>query len=186
MSYQQPPAGGPYPPQGPPPPLYPPPGPPPGQPYRGGYEPFDTVPFDLAILGLGFLALVFSHFAFYRIPAVGDVGFNLDAYHGFFGWAGVWLVAVGAAAVAVPLFGRRVSSLRLIGLCVATLGLVLLIVTIFVRPDFGYCDRMPFGCTNPVKVGVSFWIDFVLAIGVVGLLGFTVAKAGLSKYHRGV
>jgi len=185
MSYQEPPPGGSQPPpqhpSGPPPsyppsypPQYPPPYGPPGPPPR---RPFDPVPFDGAIVALGFLTLLFSHFAFYRIPEARQVAFNLDAYHGFFGWAGVWLVFLGASAMAVPLLGRRVAGpLRLGALLAAALGLIFLLVTIWVRPDFGFCDGAPVGCVNPVQVGATYWIALVLALGVVGLLAFTVAR----------
>lgn len=174
-SYQQPPV----PPQAPPP--GPPPGAYPGYPAYGATAPrartpFSSVPFDAATVGLGLLTLVFSHFAFYRIPVARRVAFNLDAYHGFLGWAGVWLVFLGAVAMVVPLLSRRdVSGLRVVALCAATLGLVFLILTAWVRPDFGYCDGFVH-CDNPVKVGASYWVDLVLAVGVVGLLGLTLAK----------
>lgn len=160
-----------------------------GQPQYQGYQqgqyagyqgypaapraPFNPRPFDAAVVVGGVLILLVSEFMFYKPKGAsyGDVGFNLDAYHGFLGWAGVWVTFLGALVTAAPLLGTRLAPARLITTVAAGLGLVLLIIGIFVKPKLGDGD---FGAT--LQPYVTYYVALVLSVVVTGLSAFGLVK----------
>lgn len=149
-------------------------GQPPGRrPYAAARKPVNSLPVDLAILGCGVLVLVMSEFAFYAPTGASyaEANLNLDAYHGFFGWAGVWLVYLGAMAVVVPLLGVAFSAARMVGAGVSGLGLLLLIIGLFVHPEvLGGAELEPY---------VTYYVALLLALAVTGL-----SIVGLLKEKR--
>lgn len=141
-----------------------------GQPYAPPRRAFNSRPFDLAVLGCGVLTLVVSEFAFYKPQGAsyGDVRLNLDAYHGFFGWAGVWLVYLGAMAVVLPLLGVASSAARMVGAGVSFLGLLMLVIGLFVHPTLpGVAELEPY---------ITYYVALLLALAVTGLSVFGLLK----------
>ncbi len=161
----QPPAAPYVPPAAPPPPGYPPPGSqgqwpaqppaaPPGygqQPYgapgappsgpaRSGFDPKAVNPLDWAILGCGFLALIFSFFSYYTASVHGfaSVSGSAGAWHGFFGWFAALLALVSASVLAVALFVPDVRipySVRLLCLAGFALATVCVLLAWIVTPS---------------------------------------------------
>jgi hypothetical protein len=138
-----------------------------GQPAGNGpgFDPKSVNPLDWVAMGAGFLALIFSFFAYYSydptaserrgpdcldpssLPAgAGGIASDLcsggataSAWHGFFGWFGVLLGLVAAGLVAFAVFaptGKVPAATRLIALGAAGLGLLWTLIALLVIPDW--------------------------------------------------
>lgn len=166
----------------PPPPVTPPtlpPAPPAGQPPQqpwgasagseGSFDPKAVNPLDWTLLGIGFLALIFSFFGFYTFKAAG-YSESFSAWHdiaggGFFGWIGMVFAVLGAAALAVLLFAPHVRLpmagrlLCLIGFAAAAICELL---AIFVHPTF--VNVSVFGTHVTFGHGFSFWLTLILVL----------------------
>jgi hypothetical protein len=170
------------PPQGyqapPPPPAYQQPGYPPqpaghtsgssGNPFAG-FNLSSVNPMDWGILAAGFLAFIFSFFAFYTA----DFGFasaSENAYHGFFGWFAVWVALLSAALVAVELFLPQVKlpvPIRLTSLGGFALATLCIVLGLFIYPYSNYPE---------VGHGFGYWACFVLIVAGL-VLSFLRLKA---------
>ena len=182
----------PGPPSGPPPGGY---GPPQGAGGSSAAAPraSSVNPLDWAVLGAGLLALIFSFFSFYTYDAKGPAkaackassgdipgvlkplcsGDSASAWHGFFGWAGVVLIVLGALAVALAVFMPQVAlpvSARLVGAGLAALGTILVLIALFAPPDWPPVSDL---ITNEdqynkaVDNGAGFSLYVVLILGLI-------------------
>jgi hypothetical protein len=157
------------------------------------FDPKSVHRFDWAILGAGLLALIFSFFAFYSYEPKGvasqECGGNVgslssvekslcggdsaSAWHGFFGWFGVLLLVIAALAVAMELFAPQITlpvSLRLLGAGVAALGVLMIILSLVVIPDWPPVADLGLSSSIYDKVidnGVGFSWYIVLILGLV-------------------
>jgi hypothetical protein len=199
MTFQPPPP--PPPPAGPPPPPGGPPGygpPPPGGPYGGNpygapqpaFDPKNVSPLDWGILAAGVLAFIFSFVSFYKAkvstsgscPAgVSDAsGPSESAWHGFFGWFGVFAAVVGAAAIAIALFAPQVKlpiPARLGGLIAFAVATLSELLAFFIHPGTGQSASTSFGgCKIEAHVGhgAGYWITLIVVIAglVLSLMRF--------------
>ena len=178
------PAYSPPPPTGPPPPAgqwgAPPPAVGPGGGYGapgGGYpspsgpsfNPKTVNPLGWGILAVGVLTLIFSFFSYYTVT-LSVIGFNYggneNAWNGFFGWFAVFLVLLGAGAVAVELFAPQVKfpfPTRLAALGLFALALICVLLALVIFPE-----SVPSGSGISTGRGFGYWADLVLvAVGAV-------------------
>jgi hypothetical protein len=158
----------------------PPPAPPPSAPSGGasgtGSYQFDADKakaafqgahkFDLGIIVAGLLAWLAGFMPFYT-ASVGAAGFhvsaNASAYHGFFGWFGVWCCLAGAIVAVLVLLGVALPvPAPLTVLAAFGLGTICLILALFVFPGGG-CGGVP-GCDT--GHGFGYWL--ALLCGLVG------------------
>jgi hypothetical protein len=166
-----------------------------GAPAPGGpgfsmasFDPKTVDPMDWAILGIGFLALVFSFFGYYTI----DVSFlgqsaseSYSAYHGFFGWFSSWLALLSAGLVAVEIFAPQLQTKSPIPLRLASLGgfalaTLCVLLALFVYPGAGA------GGIATVSHGFSYWISLVLIIaGLVLSVLRLKATGGKLPWEKG-
>ncbi len=117
--------------------------PPPPQPYGGpaaSFNPASVNPMDWAILGLGFLALVFSFFSYYT-ASVSFGGFSASgsesAWHGFFGWFAAFVALISAGLVAAELFAPQIKlpvPIRLASLGGWALATLCVLLALVVNP----------------------------------------------------
>ena len=169
----------------PPPGDNPPPPPPPGQwgPGQGGAQPFDPKnvnPLDWGILGAGVLMFIFSFINFYTYGAKeqcfnvaghqqcagGGGSVDQSAWSGFLSLLAILLILVGTALIALDLFAPQVKlpiANRLAALGAFALATLLLIIALFVVPDYGgggpgYDDAVEEGH------GFGYWATLILAI----------------------
>jgi hypothetical protein len=171
MTFQPPP---PPPGENPPPPPPPPPpgqwGPPPG----GGagrpvFDPKNVNPLDWGILAAGLLIFIFSFINFYTYSAKGGFGsgsVDQSAWSGFLSLLAILLVLAATALIAVELFAPQVKfpiASRLAALGAFALALLLLIIALFVVPD--YAGGGP-GYDAAVNEGHGFgyWACLILVI----------------------
>lgn len=177
----------------PPPGDNPPPPPPPGQwgPGPGGSAPFDPKSvnqLDWGILGAGVLIFIFSFIDFYTYTgkeqcitiagqrSCGGGGGSVDqsGWSGFLSLLAILLVLVGIALIAMELFAPQVKlpiANRVASLGAFALAAVLLIIALFVVPDYGGGGP---GYDQAVDEGHGFgyWacLILVLAATVVSLM----------------
>jgi hypothetical protein len=125
--------------------------------------------FDLGIIGLGVLAWLAGFMPFYTF-SVGGGGFNISAnasaYHGFFGWFGVWCCLVGAVLATLVLLGMALpfpAPLAVLG--AFALGTLCLILALFVFPGGG-CGGVP-GCNT--GHGFGYWLALVCGLAGTAL-----------------
>jgi hypothetical protein len=158
----------------PPPGDNPPPPPPPGQwgPQSGGSAGFDpkTVnPLDWGILGAGVLVFIFSFINFYTYSGKGDLSsYSVDqsGWNGFLSLLAILLVLVGTALIAIELFAPQVKlpiANRLAALGAFGLATLLLIIALFLVPDYGgggpgYDEAVDEGH------GFGYWASLILTI----------------------
>jgi len=178
--------------------AYPPPGqagPPPagyGTP-RAGFDPKSVNPLDWATIGAAVLALIFSFFSYYSYAAKGsdadevckhlsdvpaqyrgqykDVcdGVGNSAWHGFFGWFGVLLALIAAAAIAVAIFAPHISlpvPARLVGIGGLALGVIFTLIALAVVPDGDYKGTTIDSGASDVDAGHgwAYWLVLILLI----------------------
>lgn len=166
----------------------PPPPPPSSSPSGGGFDANAAVdqfkgadPLDLAVVGAGVLALIFSFFSsFYTVHIDGFGGYGggtggTSAWHGFFGWAGVLLLLVAGAVVALKILKIAVPQEEILVAGASVLGLLFVFLALFVNPvnTFGV-----------VKIGHgwNYWIVLIAGLVSGGISGLKFAKArGLVK-----
>ena len=122
--------------------------------------------FDLGIIALGVVAWLAGFMSFYT-ASVGAGGFHIsahvNAYHGFFGWFGVWCCLAGAILAALVLLGVALpvpAPLSVLG--AFALGTLCLILALFVFPGGG-CGGVP-GCDT--GHGFGYWL--ALLCGLAG------------------
>jgi hypothetical protein len=193
MTFQPPPPPpGETPPSPPPPP--PPPGgqwgPPPGGGYpapQTGFDPKTVDRFDWAILGVGFLTLIFSFFSFYSASVSGagiSESESWSAWHdifggGFFGWIGMVLAVAGTVVLALQLFSPQVKfpmESRVLVLGGFALGALCEILAIFIHPKFASADGPGFHAS--FGHGFSFWVVLILTLGGTVLALMRVQQTG--------
>ncbi|BBH17410.1 hypothetical protein Back2_16970 [Nocardioides baekrokdamisoli] len=172
--------------------MVPPPPPPPPSPSSGGGG-FDANaavdqfkgadPLDLAVVGAGVLALIFSWFSSFYTVHVSFAGYSAgggtSAWHGFFGWAGVLLLLAASAVVAAKIVNITVPNEDLIVVGTSVVGLLFVLLALFV--DVGNTGALA-GTGISEGRGWSYWIVLILAIASGGISGMKFAKArGLMK-----
>lgn len=167
-----------------PPPGDTPPPPPPGQwgPPPGGapakFDPKTVNNLDWAILGVGFLVLIFSFFGFYSFSTSGggfDQSESWSAWHdifggGFFAWIGVIFAVAATVVLALALFQPQIKfplESRLLTLAGFALSALCEILAIFIHPDFGSASGTIAGVhySSSFGHGFSFWVTLILALG---------------------
>jgi hypothetical protein len=161
----------------------PPPPPPAQQPYRSSqpFDPKSVNQLDWAILGLGVLTLIFSFFDWYGYspkgcggdPVCNGYNYDVNAWHGFFGWFAVLLVLIGTIAVAIDIFAPQVklpAPARLIGLAAWALGTLSALLAILVVPGLsvGGVD-VPDSAYNSSR-------DWALFVGVILIIAGLVVS----------
>ena len=122
--------------------------------------------FDLGIIAAGVVAWLAGFMPFYT-ASVGAAGFHISAngsaYHGFFGWFGVWCCLAGAVVAVFAVLGVALPfPTRLAVLGAFGLGTLCLIIALFVFPGGG-CDGVP-GCDT--GHGFGYWL--ALLCGLAG------------------
>ncbi|MEW1863628.1 hypothetical protein OG896_22720 [Streptomyces sp. NBC_00669] len=153
----------------PPPPGSPAPPPHAGGPSGGSFDPASVNRLDWAILGIGFIVLIFSFFDYYSWD-FGAYGVHLGSVswsawhfdHGLFiAWFAMVLTVLGAGALAASLFAPQIqlpTPARALTFLGFGIGFVLYVIAIFAHSDFG-----PAG-----GHGFSFWVSLILAgVGAV-------------------
>lgn len=125
--------------------------------------------FDLGIIAAGVVAWLAGFMPFYT-ASVGAAGFhvsaNASAYHGFFGWFGVWCCLAGAIVAVIGVLGVALPfPTRLAVLGAFGLGAICLILALFVFPGGG-CGGVP-GCDT--GHGFGYWLALLCALGGTGL-----------------
>jgi hypothetical protein len=136
---------------------------------------------DWAVLGIGFLVLIFSFFDFYTASASG--GFSggsasASAWHeifggGFFSWFAMVFGVAGAVGLALTLFSPS-TKMPMAGRAIAALGMgigfLFEFLAIFIHPKFFHASGNVAGVHYSYSFGhgVSFWISLILlAAGTV-------------------
>jgi hypothetical protein len=127
-------------------------------------------PLDLAAVAAGIIALIFSFVSFYTGEASATIGgqkfsqsAHESAWHGFFGWFGVLLALVGAAAVAAAVFLPSLKlpvPMRLLALGAFALSLLCLIIALFVTPG----AKSVSGVNIDYGRGYGYWIALIAVI----------------------
>ncbi len=172
-------------------------------------DPKTVNPLDWAIAGAALLALVFSFFTFYTYDANGVIksacindaahapaalkplcsGDTASAWHGFFGWFGVILLVLAAVAALTAVFSPQLGmpvSVRLVGAGLGGLGTLVVLLALFLVPDWPpvagqISDESQYDKAVVGGVGFSWYI--VLALGlvvtVVSFLRFQQTGGGL-------
>ncbi|HEU5007348.1 MAG TPA: hypothetical protein VFT67_10265 [Jatrophihabitantaceae bacterium] len=173
--------------QSPPPP---PPGNYGGQPPRPAFDPKSVNPLDWAILGLGGLTLIFSFFSYYSASVSTSFGGFSGGYSGsasawhfsdgaFVAWFAMALTVLGAAAVALAIFGQQVQAVgnpRLLGLALSAAGALLFIIAIFAHPKF--YSGSEGGFSAHFGHGFSFWLSLVFSLAIMVLSLMRVQQSG--------
>jgi hypothetical protein len=125
--------------------------------------------FDLGIIGLGVVAWLAGFMPFYT-ASVGAAGFhvsaNASAYHGFFGWFGVWCCLAAAVVATLVLLGVSLpfpAPLAVLG--AFALGTICLILALFIFPGGG-CGGVP-GCDT--GHGFGYWLALICGLGGTAL-----------------
>jgi hypothetical protein len=145
---------------------------------RAGFDPKTVNPLDWAILGVGFLTLIFSFFSFYTASASGgglSASESWSAWHdifggGFFGWIGMIFAVLATIALALEVFSAQVKfaiATRLLVLYGFALGAICEILAIFIHPKFA--SESVGGFHASFGHGFSFWIILILTIAGTGL-----------------
>lgn len=151
----------------PPPPGSPTPPPYTGGPSGGSFDPASVNRLDWAILGIGFIVLVFSFFDYYSWDFGSGYGIDLGSVswsawhfeHGLFiAWFAMVFTVLGAAVLAISLFAPAVdlpAPARVLTFLGFAIGFVLYLIAIFAHSDFGPSGGHAF----------SFWVSLILAGG---------------------
>ena len=168
--------------------MVPPPPPPP--PAGGGFDANAALndfkgadPLDLAVVGAGALALIFSFFSSFYTASFHSEFYSASsgesAWHGFFGWAGVLLLLAAAAVTAAKIVKVQVPNGEIIVAGTAVVGLLCVLLAMFVDPG-NTGGASAFGVS--IGRGWTYWVVFILAIVSGGISGLKFAKArGLVK-----
>ncbi|MEP7177636.1 MAG: hypothetical protein ABI775_00960 [Pseudonocardiales bacterium] len=165
-----------------------------GNPYGpgpgAGFDPKSVSPLDWGIIGAGVLAFIFSFVSFYKAKVsvsggcpsgVSDTsGPSESAWHGFFGWFGVFAAVVGAVLVAISLFAPQVKlpvPARMAGLIAFAVATLSELLAFFIHPGTGQSASTSFGgCKIEAHVGhgVGYWITLLAVIAglVLSLMRF--------------
>jgi hypothetical protein len=167
--------------------IVPPPPPPPPPPAGGGFDANAAVeqfkgadPLDLAVVGAGVLALLFSFIgSYYTISYLGHSAHIGSAWHGFFSWAGVLLLLAASAVVSAKILKITIPNAEIIGVATAAGGLLFTFLALFI-------DAGDTGLLNGTGIsegrGWTYWVILILALVSGGISGFKFAKArGLVK-----
>jgi hypothetical protein len=126
--------------------------------------------YDLGIIAAGVIAWLAGFMSFYSASASfagHSVSAHASAYHGFFGWFGVWVALAGAVVVALALF-NVVSSLPMplhqVAAAAFGLALLCLILAFFIIPGGDACNGASgFGVSCDTGHGFGYWLA-VLAV----------------------
>ena len=176
-------------------------------------DPKTVNPLDWTIAGAALIALVFSFVSFYTYDANGVIksacindaadapaalkplcsGDTASAWHGFFGWFGVILLVLAAIAVLTAVFSPQLGlpvSVRLVGAGLGGLGTLVVLLALFLVPDWPPVagqigDESQYDKAVVGGVGYSWYI--VLALGlvvtVVSFVRFQQTGGGLPSQH---
>lgn len=160
-------------------------------------------PLDWAAIGLAVVAFVFSFVRFYTA----DFSFGSScsaevrnavltaprktsesAWHGFFGWFGVVLAIIGAAAIVGAILAPKVRapvSLRIEGAGALALGAIFELIAIFVDPESSRSTTVPCPITGSVGRGFGFWITLIATVLAAGAAIMVVVASGELKSVTG-
>ena len=143
--------------------------------------------FDLGMIAAGVVAWLAGFMPFYTASASfagHSVSAHASAYHGFFGWFGLWVALATAVLVALPLLG---VNLRLpVPAAQAALGgfglaLICLILALFITPGGDACSgASAFGVDCNTGRGFGFWLALILVIAGTAL-AFLRARETMTK-----
>lgn len=164
--------------------MVPPPPPPPSS-SGGGFDANAAVdqfkgadPLDLAVVGAGVLAFVFSMFDWFSfsIPSysvsgytVGGGSVSASAYHGFWSPVGVWLLIGAGVVMALKIVKIAVPNQEMLVTVLAVAGALFVFIAMFQYGGAG--DK-----------GFSYWIVLIAGLASGGISGLKFAKArGLVK-----
>jgi hypothetical protein len=133
---------------------------------------------DLALVGIGIVALIFSFFDFYKVTvkAAAVAGFGGasgsatgSAWHGFFGWFGVLLMLIGAAVVAAKILGITLPFPLPLTLAVLfVVAAVCEILALFIVPG-DTTGAASLGIDIDKGHGFSYWIVLILSLAGAGI-----------------
>ena len=145
----------------------------------GGFDASTVSPFDWAIMGVGFLAFVFSFFSSYytvhfKGTGFGSYGGSESAWHGFFGWFAAFVALLSAALVAVEHFAPQLKlpfPVRLVSLGGFVLAFLSALLALVVFPE-----SVPSGLGISTGRGFAYWVDLILIIAGA-VLSFLQLKA---------
>lgn len=121
-------------------------------------------PMDLGQVGVGLLTFICGLLPFYKASFEGfgvKVSDTVNAYHGFFGWFGVWLALAAAVVLAVALIGItlpfpvRMTVLGLFGAAV-----VCFLLAFFIIPGGGDAEGLGIDTGH----GFGYWLGFLAVI----------------------
>lgn len=126
-------------------------GQPPQGPQYGGYPgqsrkslPMSWNPFDIGLIAIGVLTLIWSFLPYYSGATVKYQGQSMHvsghatAWHGFFGWAGCLLALIGGLAVLLSVFGVKLRFPNaIVSAACFGLGFVFILLSLFISPKSG-------------------------------------------------
>jgi hypothetical protein len=147
-------------------------------------------PLDWGILGVGLLTFIFSFFDYYSASISasyakfsGGISESAGAWHfshaSFIAWFAMAFTVLGAASVALAVFGGRVQGVRaprLLGLALSAAGSLLFIIAIFAHPKFVSASHG--GFTEHFGHGFSFWVSLVFSLVITVLSLMRVQQEG--------
>ncbi len=132
---------------------------------RAAFDAKSVDKLDWAVLGAGFLALIFSFFSYYTF-SYHYLGYgasvSASAWHGFFGWFAAFVALASAGLLALTLFAPQVSlpvpaRLAVVGgFALATLCVLL---ALFVHPGAGVS-----GTGFHAGHGFGYWASVVVIV----------------------
>ncbi len=147
--------------------------------------------FDLGIIAAGVIAWLAGFMPFYTV-SVSVAGISrsdsASAYHGFFGWFGIWVALAAAVVVAAALIGVALPiSAHQAALGLFGLALVCLIFTLFIFPggdcgDIGAVGGALGGFKCDTGRGFGYWLA-VLAVFAGGGLAFMRMRESTTSSH---
>lgn len=128
--------------------------------------------YDLGIIGAGLVAFIGSLLPFYtisvKVAGIGGGSDSASAWHAFFGWFGVLVALVGAAAVALHMFNVVKLPMPVHQIAAGAFGLALVceILALFVDPS-GCGGASAFGVHCNIGRGFGYWLALLAVL--VGL-----------------
>ncbi len=130
--------------------------------------------YDLAIIGAGVLAFIFSLLPYYTVSVSGgglDYSDSASAWHGFFGWFATLLALVAAVVLVLHLLGVTLpvpTRMTVLGLFAA--ALLSTILAFFVFPGETGCGGMQ-ACEDAINLGrgIGYWLSLLAILGGLAL-----------------
>jgi hypothetical protein len=135
---------------------------------RAKFGPKSASALDWAIMASGLLAFIFSFLPYYTVSLSyhgTSASSHGSAWHGFFGWAAVFLAAVGSILVAAQVFAPE-TRLPVAGYLWAfvlyVLALIFVIFAAFIWPGdstLGKALGLSYGR------GIGYWLSLIVILG---------------------